>query len=104
MIPDNFLVGFDGMISSIPVVKSPADRIKSHTEMVINAVKRKLDRYHKIDSLIVFLNQDGILLEDEFDSISDGAKNFLNLNKVGELYICSFQFQVMINAKGVFKQ
>jgi len=91
----------NGITSSIPVVKSPQDRIHVHTDMIINAIKKKIEKPYTIDSLVIFLNQDGLLMEDEFKAIIDNVRSFESLKAINNLFIWSFQYNALLNRNGI---
>jgi hypothetical protein len=90
-----------GITCSIPVVKSPQDRIHVHTKMIINAIKKKIEKFNTIDSLVIFLNQDGLLTEDEFKDIIDNVKAFTFSKAINNLFIWSFQYNTLLNKNGI---
>jgi hypothetical protein len=87
----------NGITSSIPAGKSIEDRIRSHTDMIVNAINRKIEKYDKIDSLVIFLNQDGLLMEGEFIAVVENVKAIIPLNNINNIFIWSFQYQAFVN-------
>jgi hypothetical protein len=85
----------NGEIVSVPTVKSPLDRINAHTEMINNAVKNKSNKYDKIDSLVIYLNQDGILVDWEFEEIIKNIDS-TKCSNITNLFIVSFQYQSLL--------
>ena len=86
-----------GVTESIPVGKSPEDRINAHTKMVEDAINKKLKLYDRINSLVIYLNQDGLLEKDEFNVVIKNIKSltFLN-NKLDNVFIWSFQYEAFL--------
>jgi hypothetical protein len=82
--------------SSIPVTKSIDDRIRLHTGMIVNAINMKLKKYDKLDHLVVLLNQDGLLMEDEFVAVVDSVRANILLNKINNIFIWSYQYQALL--------
>jgi hypothetical protein len=89
----------DGKIFSEPTVKSPLDRINAHLDMIKKAIQKKSNKYDKIDSLVIYLNQDGILIDWEFQEILKNI-NSSERSKITNLFIVSFQYQsLLVNGK-----
>jgi len=87
--------------SSIPVSKSIEDRIRSHTDMIVNSINKKLEIYDTIDSLVIYLNQDGLLTEEEFIDVINNVKEITAPNKINNIFIESFQYQALINKRAI---
>lgn len=87
--------------SSIPVGKSIEDRIRSHTDMIVHSINKKLENYNTIDSLVIYLNQDGLLTEEEFIYVINNVKEITPANRINNLFIWSFQYQLLINNNGI---
>ncbi len=87
-----------GVTNSIPVVKTPEDRINTHTKMIEDAINNKLKKYDKINSLVIYLNQDGLLEEEEFNTVIENIKSLASLNnKIDNVFIWSFQYEAFLD-------
>ena len=87
-----------GVTDSIPVVKTPKDRINAHIKMIEDAINSKLAKYDKIYSLVIYLNQDGLLEEDEFNTVIENIKSIMPLNKIDNVSIWSFQHEAYLDS------
>ena len=88
----------NGVTESIPVGKSPEDRINAHTKMVEDAINEKLKKYDRINSLVIYLNQDGLLEKDEFNTVIENIKSLTSLNnKIDNVFIWSFQYEEFLD-------
>jgi hypothetical protein len=91
----------NGITFSIPVAKSTESLISAHANMIINAINKKIKKYNQLDSLVIFLNQDGLLEESEFLAVIDNVKEIIPLNNINNTFIWSFQYQALINNNGI---
>lgn len=90
----------NGVTESIPLVHSPEDRINAHTKMIEDAINKKLEKYAKINSLVIYLNQDGLLEKEEFNTVIENIKSLNFLNNIDNVYIWSFQHEAFLNNRG----
>lgn len=90
----------NGVTESVPIGQGPEDPINAHTEMIETAINKKLGKYDKINSLVIYLNQDGLLEDDEFNTVIKNIKSLDFLNKIENTYIWSFQHEAFLNNKG----
>jgi hypothetical protein len=65
------------VLQSIPIAKSPEDRIESHAEMISRSISKKLAKYERLNTLVIYLNQDGLLESYEFEQIIKTASPFV---------------------------
>ncbi len=90
----------NGVTNSVPVCKSPQDRINAHTKMLEDAINKKLEKYNRLSSLVIYLNQDGLLMEDEFNTVIENIEGALSsIDKIDHVFIWSFQHDALINCK-----
>jgi hypothetical protein len=86
-----------GVTDSIPLGKTPEDRINAHTKTIEDAINNKLAKYDKINSLVIYLNQDGLLEEEEFNTVIENIKYSTPLNKIDNVFIWSFQHEAYLD-------
>ena len=89
----------NGVTESIPVAKSPEDRINAHTKMIEDVISKKLEKYDRINSLVICLNQDGRLEKDEFNTVIKNIQYFDSLNIIDNVFICSLQYEAFVDFK-----
>lgn len=90
----------NGVTNAVPVCKSPQDRINAHTKMLEDAVSKKLYKYNRLSSLVIYLNQDGFLMEDEFNTVIENIEGALSyVDKIDHVFIWSFQYEALMNCK-----
>jgi hypothetical protein len=82
----------NGVLQSIPTSKSPGNRIQSHAEMIYRSISKKLAKYDRLNTLVVFLNQDGLLEPYEFDQSITMAVAHCEIKRIDNIFIWSFQF------------
>ncbi len=89
----------NGVTESIPVAKGSEDRINAHTMMIEDVINKKLEKYDKINSLVIYLNQDGLLEKGEFDTVIKNIQSFDSLNIIDNVFIWSFQYEALVDFK-----
>ena len=89
-----------GATKSVPVCKTPQDCINAHTKMLKDAINKKLKKYNSLGSLVIYLNQDGLLTKDEFISVIENIEGALSsVKQIDHVFIWSFQHEALINCK-----
>ncbi|WP_096894811.1 hypothetical protein [Candidatus Scalindua japonica] len=89
----------NGVTESIPVEKGPEDCINAHTKMIEDVINKKLKKYDKINSLVIYLNQDGLLEKEEFNTVVKNIQSFDSLKIIDNVFICSFQYEAFVDFK-----
>ena len=87
----------NGVSKSIPVAKGSEDRINAHTKMVEDVINKKLGKYDKINSLVIYLNQDGLLEKEEFNTVIKNIQSFDSI--IDNVFICSLQYEAFVDFK-----
>lgn len=87
----------NGVTESIPVGNGPEDCINAHTKMIEDVINKKLKKYDKINSLVIYLNQDGLLEKEVFNTVIENIKSLAFLNKIDNVFIWSFQHEAFVN-------